>query len=421
LFAILVANPHLPAAIAPRLAILVGLVSLTILIGGIFQVCLGSLGYGNLIKYVPYAVVAGFTDGIAVVLVQKQLGALLGLSHRTSFTAVLTHLANVEPLTIVVGLVTLATIFLAPRWIKAVPGSVTALLAGTALYYGFGALAGFSHLGPVIGRISNEWPTPKIYWDLLQVLDVKQLQTFLPIVVIPGLVLGLIGSLESLLTCVASDHLTGLRHKSNRELIAQGTGNIVSSCFGAIFAAGSVPRTMANFRAGGRTSMSGMICSLILLSIVLALGPLVGQIPLAVIAGIIIAVAIRLVDKETVNIVKKLITGVRRHKKIVFQQEKELLFDLFISLTVALITIIFDLLIGVACGIVVASLLFVSKMGKSVIRRQYSGDQIRSKKLRQTTHSALLAKEGRSIVVFELHGPFFFGSAEILAKEVERA
>jgi SulP family sulfate permease len=421
LFAILVANPHLPTAMAPRLAALVGLVSLTILIGGIFQICLGSLGYGNLIKYVPYAVVAGFTDGIAVVLVQKQLGPLLGLHHRTTFTAVLTHLVNVEPLTIAVGLVTLATIFLAPRWIKAIPGSVVALLTGTALYYVLGALTGFSRLGPAIGRISNEWPVPKVYWDLLQALDVSQLRTFLPIIIIPGLVLGLLGSLESLLTCVASDNLTGLRHKSNRELVAQGIGNIVSSCFGGIFAAGSVPRTVANFRAGGRTPLSGILCSLILLVIVLALGPLVGQVPQAVIAGIIIAVAIRMVDKETVNIVKKLITEVRRHKKFPFRQERELLFDLFISMTVAATTIIFDLIIGVACGIVLASLLFISKMGKSVIRRQYYGDEIRSKKLRQTTHSALLAQEGRSIVVFELQGPLFFGSAEILAKEVEQA
>jgi SulP family sulfate permease len=133
LVAVLAANPHIPEAMAPRVAVLVGLVSVTILIGGIFQLCLGSLGFGNLIKYVPYPVVAGFTNGIAFILVQKQLGPLLGVGGESGFIAVLTQIANIEPLTLVVGLSTLVAIFLAPRWIKVIPGSISAATVTRAI------------------------------------------------------------------------------------------------------------------------------------------------------------------------------------------------------------------------------------------------------------------------------------------------
>jgi SulP family sulfate permease len=419
--ALLTVNPHMPEAMAPRVAVLVGLVSITILIGGIFQVCLGSLRSGNLIKYVPYPVVAGFTNGIAFILVQKQLGPLLGISGKSGFIAVFHHLSNIEPLTIVVGLTTLVTFFLAPRWIKLIPASIVALLVGTGLYYLFGALDGYSYLGPLIGKISTRFPEPKVYFDLLRTWNLKQVWAFLPYLLIPGLVLGLLGSLESLLTCVAADHVSGYRHRSNRELRAQGLGNIVSSFFGAIFAAGSVPRTLVNYRAGGRTSLSGMMCSVIILLVILVLGPLVGKIPLAVIAGLIMAVAITMVDKGSINIVKILAASVRRLHKIPFKQEKDILFDLFISTTVAVITITFELIEAVGIGIVIASLLFIAKMGKSIFRRTYYGDQVHAKKRRPETQSAVLGQEGRRIVVFELHGPIFFGSGESLAKEVEGA
>jgi SulP family sulfate permease len=369
---------------------------------------------------VPYPIVAGFTNGIAFVLVQKQLAPLLGLSSKMGFVAVLHHLANVEPLSIVVGLSTLAAIFLARRWIKAIPASIIGLMVGIAIYYGIGTLGGYSGLGPLIGKISTAWPEPRVYLDLLRSWDVKHIWTILPYLLIPGLMLGLLGSLESLLTCAASDRQTGFRHNSNRELIGQGIGNIASSFFGSIFAAGSVPRTLANFRAGGRTSLSGMLASVIILLVIVGLGPLVGKIPLAVIAGIIIYVAITMVDKGTVNIINKLLVTVRQQRKIPFRQERDILFDLFISMTVAVITISVDLIVAVGLGIVIASLLFISKMGRSIIKRKYYGNQVHSKKLRPVTLSATLEREGWKIVVFELQGPLFFGSAESLAKEVER-
>ncbi len=421
LVAALAANPHIPQAMAPRMAVLVGLVSLTVLIGGIFQVCLGALGCGNLSKYVPYPVVAGFSNGIAFIMVQHQLGPLLGIDGASGFIAVLQHLSSIEPLTIIVGGATLAAIFAAPRWIKGLPGSIAGLLVGTAFYYGLGAINGFSSLGPVIGKIGGEWPEPEAFVNLLRTWDIKQVKAFLPYLLVPGLVLGILGSLESLLTSVASDHLSGIHHRSNQELIGQGLGNIVSSAFGAIFAGGGLSWTLANFKAGGRTHLSGMMFSVIILLVILVLGSLVGRIPLAVIAGIIIAVAIGLVDKGTLNIIGKLAVQARQRRKIPFKQEKDILFDLLICATVAVITVIFNLIEAVGIGVVISSLMFIAKMGKSVIHRTYYGDQVHSKKRRPGAHTATLGQEGRRIVVFELHGPLFFGSAESLAKEVEKA
>ena len=170
----------------------------------------------------------------------------------------------------------------------------------------------------------------------------------LPELLATGIILGLLASMESLLASVVSDNMTGLRHNSKKELIGQGLGNMACSLFGALPAAGSIPRSMANYKAGGRTWVSGMLCSVIIFLMIVFLAPVVGKIPMAVIAGIIFAVGVTLFDHWSLNLLKRLLTS--------FKFRKEVLVDFIITLIVATVPVSISLIAAVAIGIVVISL-----------------------------------------------------------------
>jgi SulP family sulfate permease len=410
----LVASPALrdlwPLAASHRATIL-GLAFFCVFIGGVFQLLLGSLRLGNLIKYVPYPVVAGFLNGIAILLILKQLNPIVGIVGHHSYFKFLTHPAEIQAHTLLVGLSTLVVFFLSKKLIRFIPASLLALGVGTGLYYALFYFTDASSLGSTVGHISVEWPRPDIFLGWFHAETRAGLMAFLPTLLVSGLVLGLLGSIDSLLSAVISDQVTDSRHNSNQELIGQGIGNVVSSFFGGIAGAGAAAESFENFKGGGRTRLSGMICSLIILSIIMTLRPLVGSIPLAVIAGILIAIGIEMFDSWTINLLVKLARP--------DEHRKELVINCFVSLLVTVTTVTVNLIAAVGIGFVVASALFVSKMGKSIIKRKFRGDIVRSKAMRCADHDRLLEGERRKIAVFELQGSIFFGSAENLAKDIE--
>jgi CRP-like cAMP-binding protein/anti-anti-sigma regulatory factor len=226
-------------------------------------------------------------------------------------------------------------------------------------------------------------------------------------------VLGSIGALESLLSSVAADNIAGTRHRSNKELIGQGIGNMMNAVFSALPSAGSELHNMANYRAGGRTRLSSLICGLLILLIVMTLGSVIGKIPLTVIAGIIVSVGIGLFDRWILDLVRNLPQAQK--------QQKRIMANLAVSIVVAVITVCVNLIVAVLIGIAIASGLFVVRMGKSIVKRKYSGEQIRSKKVRSIKNNMLLEDRAKGIIVYELRGPLFFGSADNLAGEIESA
>jgi len=410
----LIASPALRdlwPLVATQRATIVGLAFFCVFIGGVFQLLLGSLRLGNLIKYVPYPVVAGFLNGIAILLILKQMNPLFGIVDHHTYFKFLTHPAEIQPHTLLVGISTLVVFFLSKKLIRLIPASLLALGVGTGLYYALFYFADASLLGATVGHISAEWPRPDIFLGWLHVETRAGLMAFLPTLLVSGMVLGLLGSIDSLLSSVISDQVTDTRHNSNQELIGQGIGNIVSSFFGGISGAGAAAENFENFKAGGKTRLSGMMCSLFILLIVMTLRPLVGSIPLAVIAGILIAVGIEMFDSWTINLLFKLARP--------DEHRKELVINCFVSLLVTVTTVTVNLIAAVGIGFVVASALFVSKMGKSIIKRKFRGDIVRSKAMRCIDHDRLLEGERRKIAVFELQGSIFFGSAENLAKDIE--
>ena len=407
----LIASPAFQGSISTQQTTIVSLAFLCVFLGGVFQLLLGLLRLGNLIKYVPYPVVAGFLNGIAILLILKQINPFLGIVNSHAFFEFMKHPENIQPQTLFVGISTLVVFFISKRRIRLIPASLTALIVGTGIYYAFLYLTDGSSLGATVGHISAEWPRPATFLAWFRLETKGELMAFLPALLVSGVVLGLLGSVDSLLSSVVSDQMTDTRHNSNRELAGQGIGNIISSFFGGISGAGAAPEALENFKAGGRTRLSGMMCSLFILLIVMGLRQLIGKIPLAVIAGILIAVGIELFDSWTFNLIGKLARP-NEHRK-------ELVINCFVSLLVTITTVTVNLIAAVGIGFVVASVLFVSKMGKSVIKRKYGGDIVRSKAMRCIDHNRLLEAERRKIEVFELHGSIFFGSAENLAKDIE--
>ena len=408
----LAANLQIPDA-ASRQVIIVGLASICVLAGGIIQFCFGALRLGNLIKYVPYPVVSGFMNGIAFILIYEQIAPLIGAGNHISIIEVLSNPSVVQPFTLLVGLTTIIAVFLSKRFFKAVPASLVGLVIGTAVFYALKAIGGVSTLGPIVGNFNFQWPTPDIFLKISGLITDIDIVDLLPRILITGFVLGSIGSLESLLSSVAADNMTGTRHKSNKELMGQGIGNIMNSLFSALPSAGSELHNMANYRAGGRTRLSSLVCGLLILLIVMTLGSLIGKIPLAVIAGIIVSVGFGLFDKWTVDLFRNLLQT--------REQQKRIIANLAVTIVVAVITVCVNLIVAVLIGIAIASGLFVVRMGRSIIKRKYVGDQIHSRKVRSIKNTTLLQERGKGIIVFELRGPLFFGSADNLAMEIERA
>jgi MFS superfamily sulfate permease-like transporter len=399
--------------VASRNILIVGLASLCVLIAGIVQFLFGALRLGNLIKYVPYPVVSGFMNGIAVILILEQIGPLVGARGHVGLIEIFHNPTVVQPLTLVVGLTTIIVIFFARRFIKAVPASLIGLVAGTAVFYVLKNIPGVSALGPVIGNFSFQWPKPEILPGAFRLLDQIDFADLFPRILITGFVLGSIGALESLLSSVAADNIAGTRHKSNKELIGQGVGNVINAVFSALPSAGSELHNMANYRAGGRTRLSSLICAILILLIVMTLGSVIGLIPLTVIGAIIISVGIGLFDRWILDLIRNLPQANEQQKRIVA--------NLAVAIVVAVITVCVNLIVAVLIGIAIASGLFVVRMGKSIVKRKYSGEQIRSKKVRSINNNMLLEDRGKGIIVYELRGPLFFGSADNLAGEIESA
>ena len=393
--------------------LIVALASLCVLTGGAVQFLFGTLRLGNLIKYVPYPVVSGFMNGIALILIYEQIAPLTGAGGHVSPFEIFYNPAVVQPVTFVVGLTTIIVIFLAGRLIKAVPAALIGLVAGTALFYALKNIAGVSAPGPVIGNFSFQWLKPDILPAAFSLAGNVDLAELFPRILVTGFVLGAIGSLESLLSALAADNLTGTRHRSNRELIGQGIGNMINAVFAALPSAGSELHNMANYRAGGRTRRSSLLCVLLILLIVVTLGPVIGKIPLTVIAAIIISVGFGLFDKWTLDLFRNLLQAREQRKRIIA--------NLAVTVMVALITVCVNLIVAVLIGIAIASGLFVARMGKSIVKRKYAGDQVRSKKVRSIKNNFLLQDRGKGIIVYELFGPLFFGSADNLAREIEGA
>jgi sulfate permease, SulP family len=354
-------------------------------IAGIMLIIMGIAKVGNAIQYIPYPLIVGFTTGIAVIIFSSQMKDLFGLQMGSvpadfigKWKAYAQHFSSVNTSALIIGLATIVIVFLWPKVTHKIAGSLIAIIGTTAAVY-FLKLP-VETIGSRFGVIPSTFPSPVI--PSLSFGIIKEL-------IRPAITIALLGSIESLLSAVVADGMIGGNHRSNTELIAQGTANIFSAIFGGIPATGAIARTATNIKNGGRSPIAGITHAITLLVIMLFVGKLAALIPMATLAGILIIVAYNMSEWESFLSVLK---GSRS--------------DAIVLISTFLLTVFVDLTVAIEVGIVVAAFLFIQKMMKtsSVEHMEVSGDEAGE-------GSEEKNKVPKGVDVFEINGPLFFGAA----------
>lgn len=370
-----------------------GLIVDTIL-AGIFLILMGLCHFGSLIKFIPFTITTGFTSGIAVTIVIGQLKDFFGLTYPNrvkpietveKFEAVINNFSTINMDAVIVGGVSLAILIIAPYIFKRIPGSLLAVIAGILMVQ-FLPLK-VNTIGNLY-TISNALPT--LHFPSL---SLNRIQSALP----NALTIAVLAAIESLLSCVVADGMINGKHRSDMELVAQGAGNIASALFGGIPATGAIARTAANIKNGGKTPIAGMVHSITLVIVLVVLMPYAGMIPMPTIAAILFIVAYNMCQWRTfVNLVK---TAPKS--------------DVIVLVTSFVLTVIFDLVVAIEVGMVLACLLFIKRMSEET---KVNGWTYVDEDTPDVDEH--LQKLPLQIRVYEISGPLFFGAAGVIEEIV---
>jgi len=369
-----------------------------VMLAGIFQMVFGVLKLGRYITQMPYTVISGFMSGIGFILIILQLGPFLGQAIPKggvmgTLTALPQLLQNARPTEVLLAVITLAILWLTPAGVKKVaPPQLIALVIGTLL--SLTLLSGGGEGGEGIRRIGEiASGFPKLQ---LPTFAPAQLQTM----VVSAAVLGMLGCIDALLTAVIADSVTRTEHDSNKELIGQGLGNLVSGLFGGIAGAGATMGTVVNIQAGGRSALSGITRALVLMVVILAGGRLAAQIPQAVLAGIALKVGVDIVDWGFIK---------RAHRISIS--------GAVIMYLVIALTVLVDLIVAVGVGVFIANILTIDKMSalqSKSVKSVSTGD---GALMIPDEEKALLDQGKGQVLLFQLNGAMIFGVAKAIARE----
>ncbi len=373
-----------------------GLAVATLMAGGLL-VAMGVARLGGLIRYVPYPVTVGFTAGIAVVIASGQVRDALGLAmaevpaaFAPKWAAYAEALGTLNPWALGLTAATVAVVVGLPRVAPRVPASLVALLAATA------AVAAFDlpveTIGSRFGAVPSGVPAPR-----LPRVD----PAMLPELVSPAVSIALLAAIESLLSAVVADGMTGRRHRSNAELVAQGVANLASPLFGGLPATGAIARTATNVKAGGRTPIAGMVHALTLLVILVAAGRWAALVPMPVLAGILFVVAYNMSEA---HLFARVLRASTRS-------------DALVLVVTFGLTVFVDLTVAIQVGVVLAAFLFMRRMAEVAGVRALRGDDEADPPVDAAEAAALRAKPA-GVEVFEVSGPFFFGAAHKFASSL---
>jgi SulP family sulfate permease len=350
---------------------------------GILLVLLGLMRAGKLLKYFPHTLIVGFTAGIAVIILTTQVKELLGLRMGDlpsgavqQWMAYAGQLTSINPWAVAVSALSIGLVLFTPRITRYIPGPLAAIIACTAVAWGFQLPV--ETIAGRFGAIPQTLPIPHLpRLDLATVRELFQ----------PAVAIALLGAIESLLSAVVADGMIGGRHRSDMELIAQGGGNMLSALFGGIPATGAIARTATNVKNGGRTPIAGMAHAITLLVIMLAAAPLAGRIPLAGLAGILVVVAYNMSEW------RGFVSALKGHR-----------YDALVLVVTFLLTVVFDLVLAIEVGMVLAAFLFMKRMSDIT-------------DLKPVLTEGGAKEEGEIVVppgvrVFDVSGPLFFGAAQ---------
>jgi sulfate permease, SulP family len=357
------------------------------LLAGVILVVLGATGLGTAVKFIPRPVVVGFTNGIAVIIASTQIKDFFGIKvdkipgDFVSRLEVLAH--NFRSLSILetgLGMLAIVLILVFVRYIKKVPGYIVALFVGTALVAIFQLPV--ATIGTRFGGIPSGLPSlkiPQFRFDLVRPL------------ISPAITVAILGAIESLMSAVVSDRMSGGKHNPNVELMGQGIANIFSPLFGGLPATGAIARTATNIRSGGQTPVAGMIHALTLLAVVMFAAPLARFIPLSVLAGILFVVAYNMGDWDEIPELLKLSR-----------------LEVGTWLITFALTVFADLTVAVEAGMILAALVFIRKVTVTTTVSQVTEEYLREGYAHILQHKEIPPY----VTIFRIHGPFLFGATD---------
>lgn len=364
---------------------------LATLMAGVILILMGVFRLGNLIKFIPYTITTGFTSGIAITILVGQIKDFLGLTVVTEeplietmekLKAVFEFIGTINWQAVIVGVVCLVILIVwpyFPGFCKKIPPSLIAVIVGIAMVNGLHM--NVNRIGDLY-EISNDLPKLS-----LPAFSMDTMKAVLP----DAFTIAILAAIESLLSCVVADSMINSRHRSNMELVAQGAGNITSALFGGIPATGAIARTAANIKNGGRTPIAGMVHAVVLLLILVVLMPYAALIPMPTIAAILFMVAYNMSEwRKFVHLLK---TSPKS--------------DILVLVTTFVLTVVFDLVVAIEVGIIMAAILFMKRMSDvtEVEGWKYVDDE-------EDAGSISLRQVPKNTLVYEMTGPLFFGAAD---------
>lgn len=381
------------------------------LAAGALQILFGLVRLGKLIEYMPFPVVSGYLSGVGLIIIGGQVPKLLGVPKDIHFWQSLVAVDAWRWQGLVVGLVTIAVMVGAPRVTRVVPAAILGLVAGVAAYFGLAlldpALLVLEGNRLVIGPLASGGGSGGGFvdallgrWQAIAELDPADLA----LLVTPALTLAVLLSIDTLKTCVVLDALTRSRHDSNRELIGQGAGNLASGLLGGIPGAGTMGATLVNISSGGTSRYSSLVEGVLALVAFLLLATAISWIPVAALAGILIVVGVRMIDRNSLHLLKS----------------RSTILDFAVIAAVVTVALTISLIAASGVGILLAIALFIrEQVGNSVIRRKTLGNEQHSKRVRTQEEMELLADHGQRAAIVELQGSLFFGTAAQLYQALE--
>lgn len=361
---------------------------------GVIIALMGLFRFGAMIKFIPYPVTTGFTTGIAVIIAASQVKDFLGLrtgplpaEFVPKLQALAAHAETTSFPTFAVGFASLAFLFAMRRLAPRVPGAIVAVILASLVVWLFKLPV--ETIGSRFGSIPRTLPQPH-----LPAFSLELMRELVP----SATTIALLCAIESLLSAVVADGMTGFRHRSDTELVAQGVANVASACFWGIPATGAIARTVANIKTGGRTPLAGVVHSITLLLFMLLLAPLAKLIPLTTLAAVLLVVAWNMSELD--------------HFRSLLNAPKS---DVLVLLTTFGLTVFTDLTIAVGVGMVLASLLFMKRMsevaGVQSIAREFADGEDNGASDPDAIDKRHVPK---GVEVYEIDGPFFFGVADLL-------
>ena len=362
---------------------------------GVLLIVMGALKLGTLIKFIPYPIIVGFTAGIAITIFSTQINDLFGLGLTQlpgdflgKWGRYLGAFTNVSLLPFLFGIASILIIAFTPRLSKKIPGSLVAIVLLSLLAFLLKHFAHIEGLECIGDRYTIQTTLPR---PVLPTLSMETVRELFP----SAFTIALLGAIESLLSASVADGVTGDRHRSNTELIAQGAANLVVPIFGGIPVTGAIARTMTNINNGGKTPVAGLIHAIVLLLLLLFLGPLMDYIPMAVLAGVLVIVSYNMSGWRS-------IVGILRGPRA----------DIAVMVVTFALTVLLDLTVAIEIGLLLAMLIFMRRMIESV-HIKVSEDtlhlDLEEQKHHTLQHECINIPKG--VEVYEIEGPFFFGIA----------